>query len=253
MSLICFSKVFNNFKKFSYVFTNIKDYQTMKTLRLSLLTLSYRKLIILSLIIFSITVIIFISSFILKDLKFKNLKLKSLQFYMSFNSNKITDNHNYNQKLELLTQSSFTSDLSNRIINSDSNEKVINNNKKKKKNKHFINKNRTNSVKTEKKFAYHKFSNERLWFMTNGSLRPDPLLSEKLAIWPNEGDPNDDRIINQLMFVSLGYSQQNYKFKTIYMSTDDRDWDTSPGRKQFAKCPVNSCEFVNESLSKKQI
>jgi hypothetical protein len=169
---------------------------------------------------------------------------------MSFNSNKITDNHNYNQKLELLTQSSFTSDLRNRIINSDSNEKVINNNNnKKKKNKHFINKNRTNSVKTEKKFAYHTFSNERLWFMTNGSLRPDPLLSEKLAIWPNEGDPNDDRIINQLMFVPLGYSQQNSKFKTIYMITDDRDWDTSPGREQFAKCPVNSCEFVNESFA----
>ncbi len=174
---------------------------------------------------------------------------------MSFNSNKITDNkttHNYNQKLELLPQSSFTSELNNWIINSDSNEKVINNNnEKKKKNKHklFIDKNRTNSVKTEKKFAYHKFSNERLWFMTNGSLRPDPLLSEKLAIWPNEGDPNDDRIINQLMFVPLGYNQQNSKLKTIYMSADDSDWDTSPGRKEFAKCPVNSCEFVNESFA----
>jgi len=202
---------------------------------------------------------IIISSFILKDLKLVNLKLKSLQFYMSFNSNKITDNkttHNYNQKLELLPQSSFTSELYNSIITSDSNDKVINNNNKKKnkkknkhKHKHFIDKNRTNSVKTEKKFAYHKFSNERLWFMTNGSLRPDPLLSEKLAIWPNEGDPNDDRIINQLMFVPLGYSQQNSKLKTIYMSADDSDWDTSPGRKEFAKCPVNSCEFVNESFA----
>jgi hypothetical protein len=169
---------------------------------------------------------------------------------MSFNSSKITDNkttHNYNQKFELLTQSSFTSELNNRIINSDSNEKVINN-KKKNKHKIFIDKNRTNSIKSENKFAYHKLSNERLWFMTNGSLRPDPLLSEKLAIWPNEGDPNDDRIINQLMFVPLGYSQKNSKFKTIYLSTGDSDWDTSPGRNQFAKCPVNSCEFVNESF-----
>ncbi len=218
----------------------------MKTLRLSLLTFRYRKSIILYLILFSITVII-ISSFILKDLKLLNLKLKSLQFYVSFNSNKITDNqttHNYHQKFELLTQSSFTSELNNRITNSDSTEKVI----KKKKTKHK-NKNRTNSVKTEKKFAYHKFSNERLWFMTNGSLRPDPLISEKLAIWPNEGDPNDDRIINQLMYVPLGYSQQNSKFKTIYMITDDNDWDISLGRKEFAKCPVNSCELVNESFA----
>jgi len=99
-----------------------------------------------------------------------------------------------------------------------------------------------------KKLSYRQSSSERLWFMINGSLRPDPKQSEELAIWPNEGDLNDDRVINQLMFVPLGYSQQNSKFKTIYMYGYN-DWFIPYGKSEFTACPVNSCEIVNQSYA----
>jgi hypothetical protein len=169
---------------------------------------------------------------------------------MYFNLNESNDNQiilYYKQKLEFLS-GNFVSNQNYTIIESNSNRNDIIIYKK---NKYelLIDKNGKKSNKTGKKFAFHQFSNKKLWFLTNGSLRPDPLLSKNLAIWPNEGDPNDDRIVNQLMFVPLGYSQRNSKLKKIYVTANDNDWDTSPGRKQFNKCPVNSCQLVNESFA----
>jgi hypothetical protein len=105
-----------------------------------------------------------------------------------------------------------------------------------------------NNLRSKKKLSYRLSSSERLWFMINGSLRPDLKQSEELAIWPNEGDLNDDRVINQLMFVPLDYSQQNSKFKTIYMYGYN-DWFIPYGKNEFAACPVNSCEIVNQSYA----
>jgi hypothetical protein len=185
----------------------------------------------------------------LKDLKLVEFNQKSLQLYIYFDLNDSDDNQIipfYNQKLEFLSEN-FVSNQNFTIVEKNSNRNDTMN----KKNKYelFIDKNIRNFDKTEKKFTFHQFSNEKLWFLTNGSLRPDPLLSKKLAIWPNEGDPNDDRIVNQLMYVPLGYSQWNSELKKIYVITDDNDWDTSPGSKEFNKCPVNSCELVNKSLA----
>lgn len=85
----------------------------------------------------------------------------------------------------------------------------------------------------------------RPYFLTNGTLRPDPVTSQSLAIWPEEGDPEDDRIINQLMYVPMNYSPETAKTKTIYLIVDDWDWKLRKGNVTFKECPVSSCAFVD--------
>jgi hypothetical protein len=210
------------------------------------------KLTLFSIIIISL---IIITKLILNNSKSQNLKLISLKFDSSINNTKITDNkisHKPYQELNLLSKN-----LKPIVINIKSNlveknnktiEFSIQNVLNKTNLKFFSVDNNNLTLSSAKKLSYRLSSSERLWFMSNGSLRPDPKLCEDLSIWPNEGDLNDDRVINQLMFVPLGYSQQNSKFKTIYMYGYN-DWFIAYGKSEFAACPVNSCEFVNQSYA----
>lgn len=94
---------------------------------------------------------------------------------------------------------------------------------------------------------------ERPWFMENGTLRPngrDPLFTE-MPIWPDESDPNDDRIINQLMYVPPNYNpltlEKEKKLKKILLYFDRGGWRDLPlGRTKFLSdnCPVNTCSLT---------
>jgi len=89
------------------------------------------------------------------------------------------------------------------------------------------------------------------WFMSDGTLRPDdngvdyPFHS--LPIWPHESD--DDRIINQLMYMPHNYVQsKEQKLKKILLYFGRGGWnarDLPMGQTKFLrdKCPVNSCEL----------
>jgi len=209
------------------------------------------KLTLISIIIISISLIIITNIFLL-DSKSRNLKLISLKFDSSINNIKITDNKTY-QELDSLSKNLnpiFTYIKTNLIEKKNktiefSIENILN-----KTNLKFFSVEYNNlTLSPAKKLSYRQSSSERLWFMTNGSLRPDPKQSEELAIWPNEGDLNDDRVINQLMFVPLGYSQQNSKLKTIYLCGNDFNNIIPDGKNPFPTCPVNSCEFVNRSYA----
>lgn len=96
------------------------------------------------------------------------------------------------------------------------------------------------------------FITERLWFLTNGTLRPDEVIAQRLALWPDEGIESEDRIINQLMYVPIGYSPSVAKKKTIFLYADDFDWGISTGAMgsfMFEDCPVKSCQLVNNSMA----
>jgi len=204
----------------------------------------FKKFSFLSIIIISVIIFIIILSLILSDFRLHNLKPISLHSYSSHKP--------FNEELDFLPKK-FDLNPNNTVIHNNSiishnltikssNNLIIN------QTKFIINTDKTtlNANTSYKKLTY-RIKSERLWFLTNGSLRPDPEISEKLAIWPNEGDPEDDRIINQLMYLPPGYSQQNSKLKTIYLNTDDFDWELSLGKKEFSKCPVNSCALVDKN------
>ncbi|GAB6029232.1 hypothetical protein CHUAL_005000 [Chamberlinius hualienensis] len=90
----------------------------------------------------------------------------------------------------------------------------------------------------------------KYWFMKDGQLRPeaapvDPNTSQRLArLWPEEAD--DDRIIDQLMFVPPA-SPNDKKLKKILLYTGLRDWrPIKAGRQSFVenRCPVDTCEVT---------
>ena len=97
------------------------------------------------------------------------------------------------------------------------------------------------------------------WFMKNGSLRPSPKYSSQLAIWPEEVslqqiDRNNDRIVNQLMYIPEEYNPKDYvpkgklPLKKILLYFGKNGWgDLMLGRSKFIqdKCPVHSCFLID--------
>lgn len=80
------------------------------------------------------------------------------------------------------------------------------------------------------------------WFMTNGTLWPNPELSSQLSIWPEESA--EDRIVNQLMNYPKNYNPSHQKLKTILLYMGRGGWADLPmGRTKFLsdKCPVDRC------------
>ena len=111
-------------------------------------------------------------------------------------------------------------------------------------------KSETNSETTNSRQLKTNFevTEQRLWFLMNGSFRLNASESSKLALWPEESsNPSDDRIINQLLFVPEGYDPKTTPLKSIYLSSGDDDWKVSIGRREFLKCPVSSCQLVPRS------
>ncbi|KAI2808656.1 Alpha-(1,3)-fucosyltransferase 7 [Blomia tropicalis] len=99
------------------------------------------------------------------------------------------------------------------------------------------------------------------WFMSNGSIRPSPKFASRLAIWPEEVDSksldsNNDRIVNQLMYVPETYDGDNFlpkgklPLKKILLYFGKRGWgDIMLGRNQFLndRCPVDACTITDKA------
>lgn len=95
-------------------------------------------------------------------------------------------------------------------------------------------------------------SREKLWFMQSDGLRPESKpgnIFSNLPIWPDE-DPESDRIVNQLMYIPVGYDAgQAVRNKKIYLFYDRSGWDGHDlplGQQKFLRdsCPVNTCELT---------
>lgn len=83
---------------------------------------------------------------------------------------------------------------------------------------------------------------QKPWFMTNGTIRPVPKLSPTMALWPEESD--EDRIVNQLMYLPENYDPLDKKLKTIVLYLGRGGWSDLPlGQTKFIldKCPVDRC------------
>lgn len=86
------------------------------------------------------------------------------------------------------------------------------------------------------------------WFMRGGTLRPDNRLYpfHSLPIWPDQVH-DDDRILNQLMYVPADYPRSKPKtLKRILLYFGRGGWnarDLPMGQKKFLECPVNTCEL----------
>lgn len=97
----------------------------------------------------------------------------------------------------------------------------------------------------------------RPWFMSNGTIRPDPMnqMYSELTLWPDNFETtSSDRIINQLMFIPFGYDPETLRkagqTKKVYIAFNPSDWDGNAlptGDKVFLdnQCPVNTCELVH--------
>ena len=80
------------------------------------------------------------------------------------------------------------------------------------------------------------------WFMANGTLWPNPNISSRLSLWPEESA--EDRIVNQLMFYPEHYEPSHKRLKTILLYMGRGGWADLPmGRTKFIadKCPVDRC------------
>lgn len=86
------------------------------------------------------------------------------------------------------------------------------------------------------------------WFLKGGTRRPTPALVNKKTgrriarIWPHE-DSQNDRIVNQLMFVPPVEQPKPKKLKKILFYYGLGSWNLKPGRDIFinSKCPVDTC------------
>lgn len=99
---------------------------------------------------------------------------------------------------------------------------------------------------------------DKPWFMKDGTIQPDVSYSHKLALWPediDEGtvDSQNDRIVNQLMYIPEGYDESDFKpkgklpLKKILLAYGRSGWgNLEPGRNKFLndKCPVNACYIM---------
>ncbi|KAI1301777.1 Glycoprotein 3-alpha-L-fucosyltransferase A [Halotydeus destructor] len=91
---------------------------------------------------------------------------------------------------------------------------------------------------------------QRPWFMSKGYLRPKNHLYpfHNLPLWPQDV-ADDDRIVNQLMYVPENYVASEVKRnKKIVLFFGRGGWnaqDLPMGQRRFLKdnCPVNTCEL----------
>lgn len=84
------------------------------------------------------------------------------------------------------------------------------------------------------------------WFFKNGSKRPRPKkANETRKIWPEEFD-DDDRIVQQLMYIPKDYDEAKAPMKTIVLWHGLDRW-VRPGQRSFleAECPVNRCTVTD--------
>uniref|UniRef100_T1K425 Fucosyltransferase n=1 Tax=Tetranychus urticae TaxID=32264 RepID=T1K425_TETUR len=94
---------------------------------------------------------------------------------------------------------------------------------------------------------------EKPWFMINGTITPNPSdpFSSRLPIFPEEDEPWNDRIVNQLMYIPANYNSSKLMeegaLKKILL-LDKGSWGRSmpSGQNVFLQdsCPVNTCEIT---------
>ncbi|XP_033225394.1 glycoprotein 3-alpha-L-fucosyltransferase A-like [Belonocnema kinseyi] len=95
---------------------------------------------------------------------------------------------------------------------------------------------------------------KRPWYMKGGKRQPQPAMisrhsGRRLArIWPDE-DPNDDRLLNQLMFVPPHYHKMNPEIplKKVFVPIEMNEGKV--GQDIFIKegCPVRSCTIIRDN------
>ncbi|XP_053201501.1 glycoprotein 3-alpha-L-fucosyltransferase A-like [Panonychus citri] len=94
---------------------------------------------------------------------------------------------------------------------------------------------------------------DKPWFMVNGSLIPNPneITFSRLSLLPEDDEPWNDRIINQLMYIPQGYQSDQLKkddLKKILLHFDKSSWgqELPIGQDIFLQdlCPVNTCEIT---------
>lgn len=97
------------------------------------------------------------------------------------------------------------------------------------------------------------------WYFTNGTRYPKPaIISNKTGIrdsklFPDE-DPENDRILNQMMFVPPNYdpSRRMEIMKTIYVPLGLPSWwKLKNGDAAFEKCPVDACRITSNVKARK--
>jgi hypothetical protein len=194
-------------------------------------------------------IIIVLMLFLLIALYFIDYDTILSNHIISINANKINRFHLFNVTAKNSIKNLINSQNIDKLLNKENNiiDETLNNELIKttqEPNKLLINGN--NKIN---KLTYQMNSGKRPWFLKNGTLMPTVELSQNLALWPDEGDPHDDRVINQLMYMPPNYQRGNndIQFKTIYLLGSDRDWRADLDRGVFHNCPVNSCKLVNES------
>jgi glycoprotein 3-alpha-L-fucosyltransferase len=82
----------------------------------------------------------------------------------------------------------------------------------------------------------------------NGTERPSiPKKKWRPALWPEES-PNNDRILNQLMYLPKNYEQikKSQTFKKILLCFGSRNFGAVNGQQKFLddNCPVNTCTIT---------
>ncbi|XP_064480410.1 glycoprotein 3-alpha-L-fucosyltransferase A-like isoform X2 [Ornithodoros turicata] len=99
-------------------------------------------------------------------------------------------------------------------------------------------------------FRNTELGHELPWFMKGGVIRPSPSSRVDRKLWPVNGS-DDDRIVEQLMYVPPGYTSQkgDNGLKTILLR--GRLPDFHEGRRLFVRdqCPVDTCQafVLNDS------
>jgi glycoprotein 3-alpha-L-fucosyltransferase len=86
----------------------------------------------------------------------------------------------------------------------------------------------------------------------NGTERPSiPEKKWRLALWPEES-PNNDRILNQLMYLPKNYEQikKSQTLKKILLYFGSRNFGAVNGQQKFLddNCPVNTCTITVNKL-----
>lgn len=99
------------------------------------------------------------------------------------------------------------------------------------------------------------------WFFMDGTYFPKPQkinsfsIKKRLRLFPvfsNKYEDND-RIVDQLMFVPHNYNeiQASGKLKKIFLPSGIGSWNIQPGRAEFLKsrCPVDTCTIEEDLKS----
>ncbi|XP_033226468.1 glycoprotein 3-alpha-L-fucosyltransferase A-like isoform X2 [Belonocnema kinseyi] len=92
---------------------------------------------------------------------------------------------------------------------------------------------------------------KRPWYMKGGKRQPQPAMisrhtGRRLArIWPDE-DPNDDRLLNQLMFIPPDYNKTNDEINLKRVFVPREMGEVKVGQDIFIEegCPVSSCTIT---------